>query len=87
MIQVGRPLAQKGSSILSADITFSLSFCLCGTECSETCIKLFFASLCRLINQNCQCELWILGFCLGDQTLLQPLQILDGKPLVEEVYL
>ena len=47
MIQIGLPLAQKASSILSADITFSLSFCLCGTECSETCIKLFFASLYR----------------------------------------
>lgn len=63
------------------------SFYLCVTECSGVRIKLSLASLCRSTNPNCQCELWILGFCLEDQTLLQPLQILEGKALVEEVYL
>lgn len=43
--------------------------------------------LTRPTNPNCQCKLWILGFCFKDQILLLPLQILEGKPLLEAVYL
>ena len=87
MVHIGLRSLRKPVLIILADPSFLSRFLPLGTERFGTCVKLSFASSCRSTNPNCQCELWILGFCLEDQILRQPLQILEGKPLVEEVYL
>ncbi|TKC53049.1 hypothetical protein EI555_014643, partial [Monodon monoceros] len=78
--------------ILKARSSMTGSFCWISSSCQHVfrnqraCLPSVMWFLTRSTNPNCQCELWILGFYLEDQTLLQPLQILEGKPLVEEVY-